>query len=317
MVRKAALLVLFLFLFVSSASSQILSATASTGKTHYLIGDYIHYKIDLTYRKGTTVYPPMIQDSLRSVSLLKTNKPVENEKNGLMNATYAFVLSGYDSAGVMVPPIPVLFRTHGDTALQSISTNPVGFTVSTVKVNLKEGIKDVKSPIKIPFNLIWLLLWLGVALVAAAIAYYFYRRYKKKKTAAASVKPVAKVLPHEAALKALHELETQRLWQRGMIKEYHSGITEIIRRYFEKRFAMPAMELPTSEAIELLEKSRETEPIRDLAYDFLSNADMVKFAKFTPMNSVNEEMMKQAYEIVHRTSPAAEVTLKEGKPDVQ
>ena len=28
---------------------------------------------------------------------------------------------------------------------------------------------------------------------------------------------------------------------------------------------------------------------------------MVKFAKFEPMASVNEEMMKQAYEIVNKT----------------
>ncbi len=32
------------------------------------------------------------------------------------------------------------------------ATNPVSFTVSTVKVNKVTGIKDVKGPLKIPFD---------------------------------------------------------------------------------------------------------------------------------------------------------------------
>ena len=36
---------------------------------------------------------------------------------------------------------------------------------------------------------------------------------------------------------------------------------------------------------------------------FLSNADLVKFAKYKPMPVVNEEMMKQAVNIVENTVP--------------
>jgi hypothetical protein len=302
MVRRAAFLGLLISLLASPALSQVTSSTASTGKTSYLVGDYINYKIQIRYKPGTTVFPPMIQDSLKDLTLLKVEKPSKTIANGDTALTYAYVLSCYDSAGVTIPGIPIFCKTAGDTALQVVPTNPVRFTVSTVKVNLKEGIKDVNAPIKIPFDWKWLLVWIGAALLIAVITYYLYRRYKKKKAAASSVKPAVKVLPHEEALSSLHQLEQQQLWQRGLVKEYHSAITEIIRRYFEKRFNMPAMELPTSEAVELLKLRPESAPILDLTYGFLSNADMVKFAKFTPMNSVNEEMMKQAYEIVNKTA---------------
>ncbi len=302
MVRRAALIGLLISLLASPALSQVTSATASTGKTSYLVGDYINYKIQVGYKPGTTVFPPMIQDSLRNVTLLKVEKPSKVAISGDTTITYAYTLSCYDSAGVTLPGIPIFYRTASDTTLQVVPTNPVRLTVSTVKVNLKEGIKDVNAPIKIPFDWKWLLIWIGAALLIAAIAYYLYRRYKKTKAAAASVKPLVKLLPHEEALSSLHQLEQQQLWQRGLVKEYHSAITEIIRRYFEKRFKMPAMELPTSEAVELLKRRPESAPILDLTYGFLSNADMVKFAKFTPMNSVNEEMMKQAYEIVNKTA---------------
>ena len=97
-----------------------------------------------------------------------------------------------------------------------------------------------------------------------------------------------------------------QLRQKGMIKDYHSRITEIIRRYFQDQFYLPALELTTSEVMQYLKQVRRAEIIIDTTFNFLSNADLVKFAKFKPMASVNEEMMKQAVEIVEKTKPVPE-----------
>ena len=45
--------------------------------------------------------------------------------------------------------------------------------------------------------------------------------------------------------------------------------------------------------------------------DFLTNADLVKFAKYKPIATVNEEMMKQAYLIVEKTIPKNKEDKKE------
>jgi hypothetical protein len=50
-----------------------------------------------------------------------------------------------------------------------------------------------------------------------------------------------------------------------------------------------------------LSQRKGTGNIIDSTNEFLNNADLVKFAKFKPENFVNEEMMKQAVEIVNRT----------------
>ena len=39
----------------------------------------------------------------------------------------------------------------------------------------------------------------------------------------------------------------------------------------------------------------------DITSQFLNNADLVKFAKFIPLETVNKEMMTQAREIVNKT----------------
>ena len=100
-----------------------------------------------------------------------------------------------------------------------------------------------------------------------------------------------------------------------MIKDYHSEITGIIRDYFEERFHFQALEMTTPEILSSI-KSRDVKiEVVAKTEEFLTNADLVKFAKFHPMPTVNEEMMKEAYFIVdHTKNKAAErelVNMKE------
>lgn len=302
MVKKISFILFILLLSVNSFAQDI-TAHASVDKDRYSVGDYINYTITVNFPKDLKVYPPFIKDSLKSVTLLRKEPPVQKIKNGRITETYNYTIAGYDSAGVTIPPIPVLYKTSSDTAMKYVATNPVSFTVTTLKVNKSGGIKDVKGPLKIPLDWKFIILIALLIIILAAIAYYFYRRYRKKKGETPKKKVVIKLPPHTAALKSLNVLEEKKLWQQGLVKEYHSEITEIIRKYFEERFNLPAMELTTSEATQLLRQRKEAGPVLDITYNFLSNADMVKFAKFSPVASINEEMMRQAYDIVNKTIP--------------
>ncbi len=303
------LLLALLFLFlpgVKTSFSQEISAKASTDKSEYLVGDYIYYTISVSCARGMKIYPPAFDaDSLKNISVIEKRKP-EEEENDTVNVNFKYILSGYDSTGVIIPPVAVPYQTPGDSTTQFAFTNSVSFTIQTLKVNPQGEIKDVKPPMKILLNWKLILYWSLFVLFLVGIMSYSYLLHRKRRVKRQSGESAVRLPPHVVALNALDELEEQKLWQKGMIKEYHSAITEIIRRYFEGRFNMPAMELPTSEAIQLLSRNRDCEPILGTTYDFLSNADMVKFARFIPLDSVNEEMMRQAYEIVKKTVPVAE-----------
>jgi cell division protein YceG involved in septum cleavage len=170
-----------------------------------------------------------------------------------------------------------------------------------LKVNVEEDIKDIKPPIKIPPDWKIIALWILGAILLIAIAYYLYKKYKRNKEPKPVVEKEIIIPPHIKALESLKQLEKEELWQKGEIKAYHSRITEIIRNYFEERFHLPALELSTTEIIYHLGNQKGTEFIKDLTEGFLNNADMVKFAKYIPLNSINAEMMKQAIEIVEKT----------------
>jgi len=317
---KKITVIFFIFLtFISTfINAQTISVEAKVDSSQYLIGDLIHFKISAKYSKDIKLLQPSIKDSLKGLEILKIEEPVLTEKDGKKISQYNFTLSKYDSGNVSIPQINLFYLVSNDTSnsklldkskrellrnskVHVIQTNPVNFRVNLVKVDLKKDIKDVKNPLKIPYNLKVLLLWILIALIAIGAIIYFYLRYKKKKMGVVEEKKTIKLPPHITALNELRKLREEQLWQQGLIKEYHSRITEIIRVYFSERFNLPALEMTTAETLSKLRGSSETKNILDTTQNFLTNADLVKFAKFVPLKSVNEEMMQQAEEIVNKT----------------
>lgn len=292
---------LVLFLFSINISAQSISALASVDSSDYLVGDYINYTLEIRSEKGIEIINPFFRDSLKQVEIIKEIPAQIKENDNIESSTFGYIISFYDSALITLPPIAVQYKTKGSNEVKTVLSNPVTFTVRTLQVNQQAEIKDVKEPMTIPLDWKFILLIAVIVLLVLAVSYYLYRRYKKKKAEQPVIKKVIKIPAHVRALSALDSLEKEQLWQKGRVKEYHSNITGIIRGYFEERFKLPALELTTSEQMHKLKKVPSAKNILDITNDFLNNADLVKFAKFQPMPSVNEAMMEQAKEIVTQT----------------
>jgi hypothetical protein len=295
---------IFLFMIVlcsSQAFAQSITALASVDSSNYLVGDYINYTLEIRIDKDVDVFNPVIQDSLYQVEIVKESAPIKKEADEIKLILYHFIISRYDSAEVTIPPIPILYKTKNDTTIQVVFSNPVSFSVHTVEVIAEADIKDVKSPFTIPLDWKLILLWFLIVAILIAVLVYFYKKYQKRKSERLVRKEIIKIPAHLKALAELDNLEKEQLWQKGLIKDYHSNITGIIRGYFENRFELPALELTTTESMNQLKTVKEAKIIYGTTDDFLNNADMVKFAKFVPLDSVNEEMMKQAKDIVYKT----------------
>jgi len=304
---------LFFFLLVllsSQSFAQSVTALASVDSSNFLVGDYINYTLEVRTPKDIEITYPVITDSLDQVEIIKEYEPEVIESDDLKAIRFHYIISYYDSSEVNIPSIAVEYKIIGDTVTQVVFSNPVTFNVHTVEVSAEKGIEDVKPPITIPID--WKLVLLGIliGLVVSGVAYYLYRRYKKKKSEEPVEKKIIKIPAHIKALTELDNLEKEQLWQKGLIKDYHSNITGIVRGYFEERFELPALELTTSESMSELRKVNDAEIIFETTNRFLNNADLVKFAKFIPLDSVNEEMMTQAKEIVNQTIPEEPVEVE-------
>jgi hypothetical protein len=292
-------LVILILLPVFSLFAQEIKVTASTDTTDYMIGDHIKYSLTIDAAKNVYIINPFFRDSLKNVDVVSISEPITSENDSLKIIKYESVLSRFDSSQVTIPPIKIEYRVKGDTTLKSVLSNPVTFNVHTLKVSMKEDIKDIKPPIRL-FNYLFLI-YILVGILLLAIGYFIYWKYFKNKPEKVVAKKEEKILSHQLALRKLDQLEHEKLWQKGFVKEYHSRITDIIREYFEKQFGLPALERTTTESLNLLSKHPQGQKVIDITSSFLNNADLVKFAKFTPLETVNREMMTQAREIVSKT----------------
>lgn len=302
MVKKI-LLILFLC-FSTNIISQNIFVEASVDTTDYLIGDRINYSLKITSDKNVYPLRPYFSDSLNYVDFIRELEPIASEAAEQKIFEYKYVLTKFDSAEVNLPAIKVDYRIEGDTTLKSVLSNPVSFNVHRVTVSQEEDIKDIKPPVRIPLNWWIILLWVIIGLLLSALAFFIYKKYLKKKPVEIVEKPKVITIPaHVAALSKLDKLASEQLWQKGFVKDYHSRITEIIREYFEQRFGLPALEMTTSESLENLSRRKDANVVLTVTERFLNNADLVKFAKYQPLPSVNEEMMVQAKEIVNTTIP--------------
>ena len=297
---RTALLLLALAAGALPARAQRLTAHAHADSASYLVGDYINIRVDLLHPRGATLRTGL-GDSVGGFLVLQRN-PVTPTSD--TTSTTGFVVSKYDSGLATFPPVDFLVTVPGDTAVRTVSTNPVVLTVRTVAVDTSKDIRDLKPPLSIPLTLAEMLTWGGIGLAAAVLGFLLWR-YLKRRKARRAARDAGYVPParpaHEIAFEQLALLKEKKLWQQGLVKQYYSEATEIFRRYLENRYTLQAMEETTDEIIAGLRKLRFPEPMLETADRILRRADLVKFAKFEPGIADHEEMITVIHDFVDRT----------------
>ncbi len=120
-------------------------------------------------------------------------------------------------------------------------------------------------------------------------------------------RPASPILPEVWALRALAELETAGLIERGQAKQYYYSLSEIVRVYIERKFGLAAPEMTTEEFLGTLARNRGALPYdADRLRDFLQACDLVKYAAFTPRAAEAEQALSIARAFIDATAAAAQ-----------
>ena len=291
---------LLLLVSFNISLAQNISVNGYTDKQKYLIGDYIIYTLEIIYPSKFQISFPKIQDSVKQLEYIKSEKLINEKIENRIRSSKKFIFSKYQADTVVIPEIKIELREKNTNKIIYASTSQIEIMITAFDVKDSKDIVDIKQPVKVPFDW-WIVIYilLGLCLITI-VGYFIWKKYIKKKLNMAE-ENIVYIPPYKIALNRLAELENKRLWQQGKIKEFHSEITEIIRRYFEDEFLFKALEMTSDEICHELENNVRAKSIQNIVDKFFSNADMVKFAKFKPQPSINEEMLAQAYEIVNQT----------------
>jgi hypothetical protein len=162
-------------------------------------------------------------------------------------------------------------------------------------------IRDLKPPVDIPTGWEWLWWTLGALVVAAVVAFaiwWWWRRANRPQ-------PPPLIPPHvrarerlNRALDLIHEP-----------KPFCIEVSDAMRVYLEERFQLHAPERTTEEfLLELQSSDLLNDGQKQRLAEFLSQCDLVKFARAEPIQPELESLHRIASQLVEETDPNAVAT---------
>lgn len=248
-------------------------------------------------------------DITPNISIAKEQTDTVKKSPLTVQKTYSIVF--FDDSVQTLPPMTVLVGkdTFMTAPLTFMVTSPKIDSTDLAKIDTTEIIPgiDVKEPltVKFTFREFWLRFgrWIVLAfliLAVIAVIVWLIIRYKNNKPVKILERP--KEPPYVIALRRLDELKEKKLYQQGLIKEYYSELTDILRTYIEQRFRIAALEQTSTEIINSFKIAKVIDDKQlELLQNLLRTADFAKFAKFKPTNDVNEQNWNLTKEFIENT----------------
>jgi hypothetical protein len=271
----------------------------SVDRGQITIGDHIRYTVEVSAATDTEILIPVYSGKLGAFTVSDFGELPTRTENGRTITSRWYTLTIFETGDHLIPAPKVQCRTPGE-GLRDAEGNEVLVGVTSLLAQEKNpaDIRDIKPPEEVPFD--WRPIGVGeaavltVALLGAGL-FYFLNRPRRQR--ALPPQP-----PHEAALAALNRLRARHFIDEGKFEEYYVQLSAIVRRYLEDRFHLRAPEMTTEEFLSAAAgDGRLIPPHRRLLADFLSQADLVKFARHLPSLDDSEGAYNAARRFVEET----------------
>jgi hypothetical protein len=276
-------------------------------KKEITVADRLHLELEAQAGEDYEVKLPEFGDKLEQFGIVDyTASPAALAEKNVLVQRKSYVLEPFLSGDYKIPAMKVTFRKKGETGEE----HEVESEELTVKVKslLSEkaaalAIKDIEPPVELPRKGAWLYWILGAGFLGLCSAAGFFKWRRKQQDAEAVRRPA-----HEIACAELERLLAEKLVEKGEVKVFYTGLSDILRRYIENRFALRAPERTTDEfLVELRDASVLAAPHKDLLGEFLRHCDLVKFAEHQPTTPEIQKTFDACKRFIFET---------EEKPDV-
>ena len=213
------------------------------------------------------------------------------------------VLTSFDSTLITIPPI--VAKTPTDSA----ETAPMGLKVIQPEVDSKHpsNFKDIKAPWDVSLSLKdWLILilsswifWVVIAvLVGFYIAYRVFNYYQSKKANPTPQIQVRELSLIEKTEAALLQLEQQQLIEQELFKEFYSELITIFKFYLNEAYNWTTTEMTSNELMKQMSSVELSSSEHEMLRLVLTEADLSKFAKYTPSSDNARLALSQIRQLV-------------------
>ncbi len=276
-----------------------LDVTAELEPRTATVGDRIALRVTLTRPDGVDVAFPNVADIVTPLEVRDVLILPPEARDGIVTETRHYALVAFETGMLKVPGLGFTHVTAAGDTIQAW-TDTLFVSIESV---LPEGKapeelepRDIKPPFELPRR-IWPFL-VTAAIIAGAVAasWYLRRWWRARKREPMEEPKVEPRVPRRAG-----QLEQEDMIGRGEVPRFYVAVTEIVRLYVRDRFAVEAIDMTTSELGPSMEAWRIEREEVDWTIDFLTHADLTKFAKYVPEPSRASGDFREAWDFVERT----------------
>jgi hypothetical protein len=218
------------------------------------------------------------------------------------------------SPGRHETPSTTITYTNANGASHTITAQPVTVQIESVLPTPESAEatatiekRDLKPQAELPHPPIWP--WILAGIVAGPLLYIGGRwlwdrlpRREKETVIEEKPEPVDNRPAEVIAYEELDRIAALDLPAKGAFKRHTSLVTACLRAYIERRYDVPALDRTTYELMRDLRKTTiSSQEARSLLRDLFNEADLVKFAKFTPTVASARAMLSSARRFVDIT----------------
>jgi hypothetical protein len=218
--------------------------------------------------------------------------------------TFRLKLSAFNLGMLTLPEVPFLVSTQeGPMRFMAPSrTLEVAGTLPEDAQAEGADLKDIQPPTEVAirsWTLLWGLLGLLAAIVVGLVAWRLFQKYRNRPLA--EVKPL---LPLDVRTRqALDTLKSEDLPAKGKVKDFYFRLSEIIRGYLGERYGFDALECTSSELMQELRRKKPLQFPEDGLMRFVSESDLVKYARAESTPESCREALAFGYELLDKTWP--------------
>ena len=294
MFKKVIIALLSIVFVVGKLSAQNIEYGVRFDSTQMLIGDHQNLTYLVRSQIPLSVKFPQLDKEIGGMEII--SGPVLDSTYDGDYYTYKniYKVTSFDTGLYVIPEQAILLAQEGfDNAL---TTDSIMIYVYTLIVDKEKGMVDIEAPLDAPITFREALPYilyslLGLAIIAAIVYLIIRLRSGKPIIGSAASEPV--IPPYIAAINGMNSIDERKLWQAGNEKEFYTELTNVLREYLDGELGLQCMESTSAEIIAYLKGAKHVdEKERLFIDDMLSAADLVKFAKMTPLQDENFNFMK-------------------------
>jgi hypothetical protein len=284
------------------SAKSLISVESYVDRATITIGDRILYTLKIVTAPGVQLEPPSLGSNLGAFEVkdYKFHDPVKTKDGKVINQS-EYLITTFTTGEYVIPPITIRY-TDPQGEKKEIKSEPLFILVKSVGASEgdQEDIRGLKSPIDVPGGFLSYLLILPVLALLGAGGFLYYRR-RSRGLAMPEIPEELKRPAWEVALFELDQLRESDLLARKQVKKYFILLSDIVRRYTERRYEIPALDRTTEEIRTEIKPLRLEQRITDSLYGLLSFCDLVKFAKYVPSAEEMEKSLSEAHDFVNIT----------------